>query len=314
MKRKIILSFGICLFLCACQNLNANKAADVAQYSLAVNAGNNMERTKYVPIPMPGQLMSTRQGKTSQRLVGEAAIEEANKKAMKQPNSGEYINSIMTFNYMSGALYQVYCAPLNVTDVQFQNNEHVVAVGAGDTARWQVSKTYSGAGATRQEHLLIKPIEADITNSLVVTTDLRTYHLMLHSTNKTYMASVTWRYPDGDGNIIASIGEHDSAADIANNVDVNNMRFDYQVKLLKGPVPDWYPRMVFNDGSKTYIKFSNQAQESPTLFVGTNAQNNQIINYRVKGNYYVVDNVIRYAQLRGGLDNKTVVQISTKKY
>jgi type IV secretion system protein VirB9 len=260
--------------------------------------------------------MSTKKTKNPERLVGKAAIEAANKKSMKQPNSGEYINSIMTFNYMPGALYQIYCAPLSVTDVQFQNNEHIVAVGAGDTLRWQVSKTYSGIGASRQEHLLVKPIDEGLTNSIVVTTDMRTYHLMLHSTTKTYMASVTWRYPDSEGSMLASFDDDfdgEDVLDVASSIDVNKLRFNYQVKLMKGPKPDWYPLMVFNDGKKTYIKFLGSAQESPALFVGDNVKNSQLVNYRVQGNYYVVDRVFYYALLRGGPNSQTIVQISVRK-
>ncbi|EKE01519.1 MAG: hypothetical protein ACD_21C00109G0002 [uncultured bacterium] len=313
MKCRTIFLVLTCAFLCACQNLKADDK-NAGSYALATSVDDGAKQVKYVPVPMPGQFMSKKSSKKSQRLVGEAAIDAANKKAIKQPNSGEYINSIMTFDYMSGALYQIYSAPLSVTDIQFQNNEHIVAVGAGDTLRWQVSKTYSGVGANRQEHLLVKPVDEGLANSLVVTTDMRTYHLMLHSTAKTYMASVTWRYPDGDGGILTNLndGQFEGESDPTSAIDVNNLRFNYTVKLLKGSQPDWYPRMVFNDGKKTYIKFSGQMQESPTLLVGT-GKNNQIVNYRVQGNYYVVDNVIYYAQLYGGPANKTVVQISPKR-
>lgn len=297
------------MFLCACQT----KDADPGSYALAVNSKSGIQPTKYVPVPMPGQLMSLKKLKNPKRLVGEAAIEEANKKSLKQPNSGEYINSIMTFDYMPGALYKIYAAPLSVTDIQFQNNEHVVAVGAGDTTRWQVSKTYSGIGANRQEHLLVKPFDEDLTNSLVITTDLRTYHLILQSTVKTYMASVAWRYPDND-NLVTKFDEDagDSIADVTSGIDINSLNFNYQINVLKGPQPDWCPKMVFNDGSKTYIKFSQQAQDAPTLFIG-DSKYSQITNYRVQGNYYIVDKVLYHAQLRGGLESKTIVQITMTK-
>ncbi len=309
--QKIILTLLCSTLLCACQT---KPNIDNQPYSLAVNAGSKMQPTKLVPVPMPGQLMSLKQGSTK-HLVGEAAIEEANKKAVKQPSSGAYINSIMTFDYMQGALYQIYAAPLSVTDVQFQTGEHIVAAAAGDTVRWQVSKTYSGVGATRQEHLLIKPTDEGLTNSLVVTTDLRTYHIMLHSTPKTYMASVTWRYPTSD-NLVTNFEDDPSSdasiSDMANGVDVNNITFNYDIKMLKGPTPDWYPKIVFNDGNKTYIKFSNQAQETPSLFIG-DKKHNVVTNFRVQGNYYVVDKVVDKALLQGGINNRSVVYISLKK-
>lgn len=312
MKSKIIVLAFVSLALCACQSNKVDKGD--GPYSLAVNTSNKPRQVEYVPVPVPGQFMS-KKAKKSQRLTGEAAIAAANKKAMKQPNSGEYINSIMTFDYMAGALYQIYCAPLSVTDIQFQNNEHIVAVGAGDTTRWQVTKASSGgAGVNKQEHLFVKPVDEELTNSLVITTDMRTYHLMLHSTNKTYMASVAWRYPDSEGSmLLTNLDDNGEDGDIANNIDVDKLRFSYQYKVIKGSKPDWFPRMVFNDGKKTYIKFSGHMQETPNLLIGA-GKNYQVVNYRVQGDYYVIDNVIYYAQLWSGEENnKTIVQISPKK-
>ncbi|CAL7962567.1 type IV secretion system protein TrbG [Gammaproteobacteria bacterium] len=313
MKCKIIALALVCASLCACQNLKAEKDVNPGSYSLAANTGSGPKHVEYVPVPMPGQFMS-KKAKKSERLTGEAAINAANKKAVKQPNSGEYINSIMTFDYMQGALYQIYCAPLSVTDIQFQNNEHIIAVGAGDTTRWVVTKVFSGIGASKQEHLFVKPHDEELTNSLVITTDMRTYHLMLHSTSKTYMASVAWRYSDSEGSMLTALDDNLSdSGDVANTIDVSRLRFNYLVKKIKGPQPDWFPKMVFNDGNKTYIKFPAQMQEAPNLFIGTGDKTNQVVNYRVQGDYYVIDNVIYWAQLCSGPDNSTTVQISPKK-
>ncbi len=315
MKYKIIALTLVCASLCACQNPRAEKDIGPGSYSLAANTGNIPKHIEYVPVPMPGQFMS-KKAKKSERLIGEAAINAANKKAVKQPNSGEYINSIMTFDYMSGALYQIYCAPLSVTDIQFQNNEHIIAVGAGDTTRWVVNKVSSGIGANKQEHLFVKPHDEELTNSLVVTTDMRTYHLMLHSTSKTYMASVAWRYSDGEGGgMLTAFDDNlsEGIGDVVNTIDVSRLRFNYAMKKTKGPQPDWYPKMVFNDGNKTYIKFPSNMQEAPNLFIGIGGKTNQVVNYRVQGDYYVVDNVIYWAQLSSGPDSSTIVQISPKK-
>ncbi|MDD1475235.1 TrbG/VirB9 family P-type conjugative transfer protein, partial [Dolichospermum sp. ST_sed4] len=107
-------------------------------------------------------------------------------------------------------------------------------------------------------------------------------HLMLHATAKTYMASVAWRYPDSEDGMIKDFDDEspEDVDDITNSIDVDKLKFVYQVKLVKGSQPDWYPRMVFTDGKKTYIKFSGQMQEAPTLFLGTGSKNNQVVNYR----------------------------------
>lgn len=245
----------------------------------------------------------------NQRLIGAKAIDAANRKALRQPNSKAYLNSIMTFSFVPGELYQIYCAPLRVTDVQLQMGEHIIAIGAGDTLRWQVSKTFSGSGGMRVEHLLIKPVEEDLTNSLVITTDMRTYHLLLKSTEKTYVASVAWNYPESD-DLTQNLSDQDSPN--APNVDLSKLDFNYNIAIPKDSKLDWQPQMVFNDGNKTYLKFSAHMQEAPTLFAG-NSKSNQILNYRVSGNYYIVDRVVDQVQLRCGINNAVVIQITHKK-
>ena len=166
------------LLLCACASTNAQsgKTANNAAYQPAIDTTHERVKriVRYVPVPQPGQAMKINVKKlpvhVHRRLVGVAAVNAANRKALRKARSSEYINSIMNFNYMPGALYQIYCAPLSVTDLQFQIGEKIISVGAGDTLRWQLSKTYSGSAAARIEHLLIKPIDSGLTNSLVITT------------------------------------------------------------------------------------------------------------------------------------------------
>ncbi len=253
----------------------------------------------------PSMRITARDLRAAKQLRGEAAIRAANAAASQQPNSNEYINAVMTFAYEPGALYQIYSAPLNITDLQFQMGEKLISVAAGDTLRWQVSKTYSGDGAEKVEHIVLKPSSSGISNSLVVTTDRRTYHLALHATQTTAMASVKWQYP-GDGNLVQNLSvAAPSAGDLA--MDINHIDTQYTIQLDKGPQPVWFPKTVFNDGKKTYIQFAANQGPLPTLFVGTDSP--ALINYRVIGNYFVVDTVISDAQLRSGSPSQTVVFI-----
>jgi type IV secretion system protein TrbG len=249
--------------------------------------------------------------KLSPNLIGTDAIQVANRKATRKPNSSGYNDSIMTFDYKPGALYQIYAAPLCITDIEFEEREHVVSVAAGDTLRWQVSKTFSGFGAKRHEHLLIKPMEAGLNNTLVVTTDSRTYHLLLCSKDKVYMPVVAWHYANIDDLSNNSATENTGQlSDLAHTLDIDHLDFHYKIKLAHGPRPEWMPTLVFNDGNKTYIKLPQKIQEAPMLFIGSSLANGQIINYRVAGNYYVVDSLFPEAILSAGSNNQIVVEIS----
>ena len=239
---------------------------------------------------------------------GAKAVDDANEHSIRKPKSLNYLNSIMTYRYDEGAIYQVYTAPLQVTDVQFQPGEHIISIAAGDTLRWQVSKTYSGSGSNSREHLLIKPHHPDIKNSAVIMTNLRDYHLRLIATKDTYMSVVKWQYPKQS--FVHHYKKRHKQNSPLKGLNLANMQFDYSLQVVKGSEPDWMPRMIFTDGNKTYIKFPVDMQEAPVLFLGEDSAQGHIVNYRVKGNYYVVDQVIDKAQLRLGQPAQTIVQIS----
>ena len=111
-----------------------------------------------------------------------------------QPVRDGFINAVQVYPFSGGALCQVYAAPGQVTDVALQEGEQLVGSGpvaAGDTVRWIIGDTESGAGATKRVHILVKPTRPDLITNLVVNTDRRTYLLELRSTPATYMASVS---------------------------------------------------------------------------------------------------------------------------
>ena len=126
-------------------------------------------------------------------------------------------------------------------------------VASGDTVRWIIGETGSGVGPSSRVHILLKPTRPDLTTNLVINTDRRTYHLELHSDEKTYMASVSWAYP-GDQLIALrrQAAEADAAAPIATGVDINTLNFRYRIE---GDNPPWRPLRVFDDGRKVFIEF-----------------------------------------------------------
>ena len=115
-----------------------------------------------------------------------------------QPVRDGFINAIQVYPCTGGALYQVYTAVGQITDIALQPGEQLVGSGpvaAGDTVRWIIGDTESGSGATQQRPHPGEADPADLTTNLVINTDRRTYHMELRSTERTYMASVSWQYP-----------------------------------------------------------------------------------------------------------------------
>jgi type IV secretion system protein VirB9 len=263
-------------------------------------------------LPLPGQLkpVAKRGARAKDETLPKDRIARANAAARMEPVKDGYINAIQVYPFAKGALYQVYAAVNQVTDIALEAGEKLTSVSAGDTVRWVVGDTTSGEGAAGQVHVLVKPFAGDLQTNLVITTDRRSYHLELKSTDGTYMASVSWTYPASD--LIALKARNADANAVAatvvdQGVNLDGLRFRYRIE---GDAP-WKPIQVFDDGAKVYIRFpAGLAQsEAPPLFVIGPDGKPALVNYRVRGTTYIVDRLFAAAELRLGTAPQRVVRI-----
>lgn len=241
------------------------------------------------------------------RAVAEVAL--ANRAATLAPGAQGFVNAEQVFPFAPGIVFQVYTAPGRVTDVTLQPGEQLVAVASGDTVRWVIGDTTSGAGADKRTHILVKPFAAGLATNLVITTDRRTYHVELTSTAATAMASLSWTYPQ-DVLIALKQAEEQAvaAAPIATGLEVDQLRFDY---AITGDKPAWRPLRAFDDGRQTFIEFppALSVGEAPPLFLVDRQGEAQLVNYRLRGRYYVIDRLFDVAELRLGTKHQDVVRI-----
>ncbi|EGI54296.1 P-type conjugative transfer protein TrbG [Sphingomonas sp. S17] len=256
------------------------------------------------PLPLPGQLKPVAAGAaTSEPADPRRRVGAANAAARVQPVRDGFLNAIQQYPWTDGALYQVYAAPGQVTDIALQEGEQLVGPGpvaAGDTVRWIIGDTVSGSGPTARVHILAKPTRPDIATNLVINSDRRTYHLELRATPSTYMASVSWTYPrDALIALRTANAAAASAAPVASSLDLSALNFRYRIEGDRVP---WKPVRAFDDGRQVFIEFpaSIGQGEMPPLFVTGAAGSAELVNYRVQGRYMVVDRLFAAAELRLG--------------
>ncbi|HGQ7767857.1 TPA: P-type conjugative transfer protein TrbG [Pseudomonas aeruginosa] len=236
-------------------------------------------------------------------------VSRANQEARVVPTREGYVNAIQVWPYSDGALYQVYAAPGRVTVIALQAGEELVTVAAGDTVRWIVGDTSSGAGDALRVNVLVKPIRSDIKTNLVITTSRRSYLIELTSTEKAWMASVSWDYPKDRMLALQRQAQAAQAtAPIDTGLSLERIRFRY---AISGSNPSWQPLRAFDDGEKVYIQFpAGIAQgELPPMFVIGARGDGQLVNYRFRSPYYIVDRLFGAAELRLGGDKGDVVRI-----
>ena len=256
------------------------------------------------PLPLSGQLKPVAERPHQAETANpRSRVGAANAAARVQPVRDGFLNAMQQYPWTEGALYQVYAAPGQVTDIALQEGEQLVGAGpvaAGDTVRWIIGDTVSGSGPTARVHILVKPTRPDLSTNLVINTDRRTYHLELRAAPTTYMASVSWTYPQDQ--LIALRGANAaaaSAAPVATGVDLSALNFRYRIDGDRAP---WKPVRAFDDGRQVFIEFPAGISqgEMPPLFVTGAAGDAELVNYRVQGRYMVVDRLFAAAELRLG--------------
>ncbi len=318
---RTIFLLGTVSLLTACETMNDpynNFVLDEADFMEAMYLSDQSEAAPVVmeriePLAMAGQLKPVDNRKIAEgpQLKPFEAIDQANASAAIEPDQGNFINAIQIYPYTVGALYQVYTAPEQVTDIALQPGEELMSVSAGDTMRWILGDTVSGSGDMERVHILVKPIDSGLRTNLIITTSKRSYHVEVTSYRETYMAAVSWRYPHEE--LVSARARSKKTSQRTRNVaerglSIDRLNFRYEID---GDNPHWRPLRAFDDGRKVFIQFPTRLDqgEAPPLFVVGRNGESQLVNYRVNGSYYIVDRLFAAAELRLGEDDQQVVRI-----
>lgn len=234
------------------------------------------------------------------RLAIERATVASTQSAMKVKVSG----SRTVFNYRENGIYEVMLATDYVTDIQLKAGESLTSPpSAGDTVRWNIGVMKSDNGKEETTHIILKPTEDNIRTNLIITTDQHVYHLVLRS-GATHMPAVIWNYPEDNFRKIELAKQKKRVSERV--VALENLCFDYEIT---GDRVSWRPERVFDDGKKTFIQMPTDfhASEAPALFI-LGDDEMQLVNYRVKGRYYVVDRLFERARLLVGKNERVDIE------
>jgi P-type conjugative transfer protein TrbG len=214
----------------------------------------------------------------------------------------------------------VRCAPLRVCLIELEEGELVLNTVTGDAARWILDRAAAGPrGATTV--IVAKPTACNLTTNLVVTTDRRIYQITLdarpcrseegENPHEPFTRLLRFYYPDELVRTWATAAEARRAAAAAEARAVTPLgggpqgggpplaalHFNYRwTRTSKYP---WVPAAVFDDQVHTYIRLpgSGVGQEAPVLFLIDRKGGTALLNYAVRGQYYVTDRVFERAAL-----------------
>jgi type IV secretion system protein VirB9 len=205
--------------------------------------------------------------------------------------------------YVHGAsLPTIIGAPMQVCDVELEQGERVNEIVVGDSARWLVES--GSAGDTT--HLFVKPVDAGLESSAVVTTDRRVYHLRLLSQRTGHTPYVGFVYNETLRRRAteqtaqeAKDKQWQSTTDATGKeIDLAKLHFKYEVEGRAL----WKPERVYDDGRKTYIRLPQVTKtgEMPVLLVRKGGKD-VLVNYRVQDATMMVDGLFETIALVVGV-------------
>lgn len=218
----------------------------------------------------------------------------------KQVAGTAYKAGLVTFAYGSG-IPTVVCALLELTDLAFEKGESILSVQLGDSVRWNIESAISGSANDSVEHLIVKPLEAGLKTSMLITTDRRTYHICLKSTEADFMPAVVFSYPNslklpskkhyGDDSYLQYTSNYDSNEDhndysetnssLKNYSSVQNVSYEGNSRPALNVAATYndstqrrnynysvdgdskiIPQNVYDDGKRTFIVMNNPINSS----------------------------------------------------
>ena len=246
--------------------------------------------------------------------TGYDAVKESQKKATVKPEN--YKSGTFFYQYNENLVYEIYAQPFHLTDIVLERGETVKGPASAffseDESVWELTAAVSIDSETGEEvqHFFVKPAYSKLDSTLIIITDRRVYHLRVKSFADTHMAIVKFTYPE-KRNVYAKKSVEKSRSVENDFIRISNpelLSFDYKMKYSMFKKPEFLPKRVYDDGQSTYIQVDEIVLQKklPVLF----NEKNEIENYSVKKNVFVVPRLVNKVTLRLG---KQKVVIEKKK-
>ncbi len=174
--------------------------------------------------------------------------------------------------------------------IEFEKDEEIKTISMGDSTAWMINPSGN--------RLFLKPIEQDATTNMTLLTNKRVYLFELHAReaadiNDPNMVFIM-RFVYNDKNATGERTPLDGVPDIDENPSKYNT--DYTISGSD----DIAPLRIFDDGEFTYFKFPDKNADVPAFFWVDNDNKENVINYRTRGDYIVVERVASRLTLRHG--------------
>ena len=191
-----------------------------------------------------------------------------------------------SYMYSDNQQIELVLKPLVITDIKLREGESVESISAGDTSRWQV-EVVDVAGTP---HVYVKPITTNLRTNMIITTNERSYRYLL-TTGEHPEYYVDYIYPDTTPDSVKGVKagwereEQRINAIMKAEENARTALTGYKIKQNKNVYEYEQPQFMLNKETKNNL---------PTIYYFDERiprDKLQLVNYRIKGNYFEIDRV-----------------------
>jgi len=214
--------------------------------------------------------------------------------ALQQPRAIATDSRIRTVRYSENEVYQFIGHYGYQSSIEFGLDEKIQTVSIGDSLAWLVNPSGN--------RLFLKPIDQNALTNMTVITDKRSYLFELHAEetknirDKEMIFTLRFMYPQTESAEASTLTKFEELPDVDKHPERFNL--DYTVRGSR----QIEPLRIFDDGEFTYFEFANKNADLPAFFRVNSNLEEELINFRKRGNYLVVERVSSRFTLRRGPD------------
>lgn len=185
--------------------------------------------------------------------------------------------------------------------IVLEDGEEVRTISMGDTKSWQI--------VPQGNRIFIKPIAdnpEDANTNMLLITSKRTYHFILQAAEVSddgindpeLVFETKFLYPESSNegkSAVLQFGKQKKGPDLSEPEKYN---FNYTIsgsELVE-------PLRVFDDGEFTFFQFKDVNADLPAFFLVDSRGEEELVNYRIAGDYIVIERVTSVFTLRHGQD------------
>ena len=198
------------------------------------------------------------------------------------------------FPYMENGVYEVIALYDNTTYIEFEEGEIVSSITNPKDTAWQL--------LPQANKLFLKPIASNADTQFTVMTNKRIYFFEMYAKepeanfDDNYTFYYQFTYPTEEEQ--KTIRRYSRS--LLPNIDLEPEKYNINYTITGHN--SLYPMKIFDDGEFTYFEFKDKGGVLPAIFLVDSNNYESLVNFRMVGNYLVVETISPRFTLRNGSD------------